>query len=202
MRATVRLLQERATAGATGGATIGQNACADVRARAQCATADATGFATTESHAMPEGETACGSQLALSTVAAMSGAECGLIFNLWRAAMRLAQSEGVLQSGDGALHWNWCADAHALGHDCRSIPEGFELGAVRVEPLVRGNNSGRRLRVWRLPRSGHSGIEVLRLDWDEATAEPSPDGGLQVKMFERGLWEAALRERSARCKEV
>lgn len=121
-----------------------------------------------------------------------------LVSDLWSAASRLAHAEGVLQSGDGALHWTWYRDAEALGHDCRTVPEGFELAAVRIEPVSHGNNGARQMRVWRLQHPNGPGCEVLRVSWDEAEGTPSAQAGLHVEIFERGLWETALRQRAAR----
>lgn len=116
-----------------------------------------------------------------------------LAFDLWNLATRLAAAKGVLQD-DRVVHWSWCPEAEALGHDCRSVPEGFHLAAVRIEPVR--NNSERLLRIFRLQRSEAAGREVLRVRWDVADGEPTKEAGLHVEKFERGLWEVALRERA------
>ena len=61
-----------------------------------------------------------------------------LVFDLWNLARRFATAKGVLQD-DRVVHCSWCPEAEALGHDCRSVPDGFHLAAVRIEPAR--NNS-------------------------------------------------------------
>ena len=118
-----------------------------------------------------------------------------LTFDLWQIATRFADAKGVLQSGDRVVHWSWCPEAEALGHDCTSVPEGFHLAAVRIEPSPH-NNSEYLLRIFRLPKCKGPGHEVFRVRWDMAEGEPTQGAGLNVEKFERGLWEAALRERA------
>lgn len=118
-------------------------------------------------------------------------------FELWAAALRLVYAEGVLQE-DGVMRWTWWSEAEAQGHDCRSIPDGVELLQVLVGPAKEGTNSERLLRVWRRSASGarDEGRKALHVTWDEADGEPTAAVGLNVEIFERGLWESALLTRA------